>query len=407
MRQNAQIRFAMKKREMVEQFIWRVAGKALHFVLAQRKIRTKCLLLAMLFLTWTSPAQAIIPASERAVLNDLYQLTHGASWSRNANWNGPAGTECDWQGVQCDWTQEHVAGLSLADNNLAGKLPSSIGGLANLKRLHVSGNRLTGSIPPLRRIAGLRHFAANDNRLTGSIPSLEGMSALESLDVSRNQLTGAIPLLDGLAELRWFSVASNKLTGSMPSLGGLTSLASIDVSGNQLTGTIPSLRGLTALRHIDVRRNRLTGSIPAIAGLTALEGLDEGGGRAASPFSVVAGAAAGWVKLRGNEKIGYYVLPAVIRSGDGRAEIWALHDHRIPRSHPLTRALVLFLSESRQVEYDCRQRQSRARQFRYYRKSMGMEEISTGSAGSAYGEWTPVESGTAAEDFWKFACAKQ
>lgn len=41
------------------------------------------------------PAAADIPASERAVLEDLYNGTDGANWTNNSNWMDAAGTECN------------------------------------------------------------------------------------------------------------------------------------------------------------------------------------------------------------------------------------------------------------------------------------------------------------------------
>jgi hypothetical protein len=45
--------------------------------------------------------QAAIPASERVALDDLYSSTHGENWTDNTGWEGPAGTECQWLGIDC------------------------------------------------------------------------------------------------------------------------------------------------------------------------------------------------------------------------------------------------------------------------------------------------------------------
>ena len=47
--------------------------------------------------------------------------------------------------------------LSLKDNQLTGKIPGTLGNLANLEALYLAGNRLTGCIPD-----GLRDVPYND-----------------------------------------------------------------------------------------------------------------------------------------------------------------------------------------------------------------------------------------------------
>ena len=148
----------------------------------------------------TPTAQATIPASERAVLTNLYASTNGASWSNNTNWNGAVGTECTWYGVACDAAQSHVTYISLESNNLVGTLPS-ISGLTALRAFDVGGNQLTGSIPSLSGLTALQGFWGYYNQLTGSIPSLSGLTALRSFQVHTNQLTGSIPSLSGLTAL--------------------------------------------------------------------------------------------------------------------------------------------------------------------------------------------------------------
>ena len=49
----------------------------------------------------TAAVQAAIPAGERTALLDLYADRNGPGWAYQANWNGPAGTECTGWGVTC------------------------------------------------------------------------------------------------------------------------------------------------------------------------------------------------------------------------------------------------------------------------------------------------------------------
>lgn len=244
-------------------------------------------------------AHAAIPASERAVLMSIYASTNGAGWLRKTNWNGAAGTECTWDGVQCDPLQSYVRGINLGANNLTGSLPSLAGltnlelfsveynavtgsipaltGLTNLQVFSVQRNRLTGPIPSLTGLTRLRLVTFNENQLTGTIPSPAGLSNLTEFYAFDNQLSGPIPSLSGLASLRIFSVEFNQLTGPIPPLAGLSLLQNFRAWGNRLTGTIPSLAGLGNLERFDVASNQLTGTIPSLSGLTKLQRFSVGG----------------------------------------------------------------------------------------------------------------------------------
>src|SRR5512140_141797 len=70
-------------------------------------------------------ASAAIPASERAVLVNLYSGTGGTAWTNNAGRsnvatgvNGAPGAECSWAGVGCDVGGTHVTAIVLQNNDL-------------------------------------------------------------------------------------------------------------------------------------------------------------------------------------------------------------------------------------------------------------------------------------------------
>jgi Leucine-rich repeat (LRR) protein len=213
--------------------------------------------------------QAAIPASERAVLLNLYATTNGDSWTRRDNWNGPVGTECTWFGIQCDQDGNAVTAISLAGNKLSGSLPSDLNKLANLRNLHVQSNELTGAIPELAGLVNLITLDVQENRLTGQIPTLTGLSKLTWFRAWSNHLSGSIPSLAGLDSLAFFAVGNNRLAGPIPSLAGMTNLRTFEAEINQLTGPIPSLDGLT-LYVFAVGYNRLSGSIPSFDRVVAL-----------------------------------------------------------------------------------------------------------------------------------------
>jgi len=215
------------------------------------------------------PARADLSAEERAALTGLYQATNGAGWTDSTGWNGAPGTECAWNGVECDEAGDHVFTLALASNNLVGPLPS-LAGMSQLRNLYLSDNVLSGTLPALAAFPLLEVFEVTSNQFTGSIPTLSGSTALKRYGVAGNLLTGALPSLAGLPNIESFDASANQLTGSIPALGNLPSLREFVAVGNQLTGTLPTLAGTPGLTVFDVGGNLLDGTIPPIGTLTEL-----------------------------------------------------------------------------------------------------------------------------------------
>jgi len=215
------------------------------------------------------PLHAAVPPVERQALLDLYASAGGAHWTRRSGWEGAAGTECSWYGVQCDAAGGHVVELNLDSNNLAGTI-SALAPLSALQYCILSNNRLTGSIPPVSSLVQLRILELYANSLTGSIPSLEGLSALTSLELNSNHLTGGIPSLDGLSSLQVFDLDTNALTGPVPSLAAMTQLQYMALDTNQLSGPIPDLSALEQLSDCELYLNDFSGPVPSLANLSNL-----------------------------------------------------------------------------------------------------------------------------------------
>ncbi|MEP7351927.1 MAG: hypothetical protein ABI824_01715 [Acidobacteriota bacterium] len=269
-------------------------------------------------------AKAAIPASERAVLVNLYNSTNGAGWTNKTNWNGEVGTECTWFGVVC--VADHVNGIYLYNNQLAGTIPA-LGALTNLQFLSLEVNQLKGSIPSLTELTSLKQVGLARNQLTGSIPSLSGLPNLNSIFLSNNQLTGPVPpappgLYPNFSALcpnhltPSVDAAWDKATGSTPWSAGCNTLASerevlvslynstngagwtkktnwngsvgsectwfgitcvddrvtaVALGSNHLVGTIPSLTGLANLQTIGLENNQLSGSISSLSGMANLQ----------------------------------------------------------------------------------------------------------------------------------------
>jgi len=90
----------------------------------------------------------------------------------------------------------NLESLSLSGNALTGRIPPELGNLARLYRLNLSDTGLSGPITSaLGRLASLRYLYLGDNPLlTGRIPRELGTTSLEELNLLGNTgLTGALP----------------------------------------------------------------------------------------------------------------------------------------------------------------------------------------------------------------------
>ncbi|GFQ00517.1 receptor-like protein 12 [Phtheirospermum japonicum] len=130
--------------------------------------------------------------------------------------------------------------LSLANNNLTGKIPESLCNPTYLQVLDLSGNNLNGSIPScLTNTLGVLNLGRN--QISGIIPDNFSVScSLKTLDLSNNNLGGHMP----------FSLANCK------------SLEVMNVGNNKIKDTFPCmLKNLSALRVLVLRRNKFHGEL--------------------------------------------------------------------------------------------------------------------------------------------------
>ncbi len=126
---------------------------------------------------------------DREALVELYHATGGANWTGNTNWlsERPIG---EWQGVTAD-SNGRVTRLSLSGNRLTGSIPPELGNLSGLVGLNLSHNWLTGSIPPeLGKLLALEYLYLDaNNGLTGPLPLEMGrLTDLSILDTSSTKL---------------------------------------------------------------------------------------------------------------------------------------------------------------------------------------------------------------------------
>ena len=229
-------------------------------------------------------------------LRAFYRSTHGELWAVNTNWDTDAPLS-DWYGVELNGSGR-VRSITLAENNLAGRLPPEIGKLNRLEELHLETNLLEGTLlPEIGELENLVWLGLYDNYFDGTIPPEIGrIEYLEVLDLSYNLFTGTIPgeIID-LPYLTYLGLFDNELSGPIPpEIGNFQSLRFLDLCYNKFTGPIP--REIARIETLEVLElcgvdsdpeagNRLTGRIPPELGnLTNLRVLDLGANRLEGPI---------------------------------------------------------------------------------------------------------------------------
>lgn len=231
---------------------------------------------------------------------------------------GSNGCPQNWYGIGC--SDGHVTSIELNDVGLVGVLDfAAISGLKMLQNLSVANNQLSGKITEeVGLIMSLEFLDLSENMFSGSIPSkLTGLKNLVSLNLSLNSLDGMVPtgfasleklkyldlhsnafsidimlLLASLGDVEYVDLSSNKFVGSLDLQVGNSSFVSsiqylnishnnldgelfphdgmpyfdslevFDASNNQLTGTIPSFNFVVSLRILRLGNNQLSGSLP-------------------------------------------------------------------------------------------------------------------------------------------------
>lgn len=243
---------------------------------------------AMHWLANVDPLQ--VQASDTANLNPRYSLaslyysTNGQFWFNSNGWLGSS-SHCNWYGVSCDSivtnpsSPGNVVSLNLERNNLVGPIPEELfSGLGKtLVDLDLHENKLNGTIPAstLPSMASLQVLSLYNNTLSGAIPSTIGnLANARRIYLDENSLTNRIPeTIGALSQLQHFDVFNNRLYGSIPSeVGLLSNLQRLYLSNNSFWGNLPDQIGnMVQLTELYLDENLFNGGIPAsIGNLNAL-----------------------------------------------------------------------------------------------------------------------------------------
>lgn len=160
-------------------------------------------------------------------------------------------------------------------NNLSGLFPLSLYNQSSLYRLSVASNNLHGRLPADlgRSLPSMQRFLFGINQFSGVLPpSLSNMSVLKFFDVSRNEFSGVIPsALGTLQHLQWFGLTENKFEANneqewqfLTSLTNCSWLQLMSIEQNRFSGQLPtSLSNCSRLQLMSIEQNA-----PRAAGAT-------------------------------------------------------------------------------------------------------------------------------------------
>jgi Leucine-rich repeat (LRR) protein len=158
----------------------------------------------------------------------------------------------------------NVLELILDDNNISGKIPSSICN-ASFDLLDISNNELHGALPDCIGRVGFSGLKLSGNHLEGSLP-LEICSGqyLKILDLSENKFSGSIPPCTNLSALQIVNLNQNNLTGNFPTTWlNNSDITSLNIQNNHLFGELQIwIEKESYLKFLLARDNHFEGHIP-------------------------------------------------------------------------------------------------------------------------------------------------
>ncbi|MGV7105865.1 hypothetical protein [Flavobacterium sp. U410] len=245
-----------------------------------------------------------VSASEKAVLQAIYDNLNGVAWATNWDFNTPvtswdSATQTGWYGITLNESCG-IEKISLINVNVQGIFPD-LSNLSSLKFLQIQPNRAGyspvpyfiggdfSSIATLQniesifledcdfggnfpsnfiniastiRVLSLRRCNLNDMNELCSIVSM--YSLLETLHLDENNFSGVLPSCfnpNNFSDLTQITMSWNDIT-NIDVLESFYNLYTVDFRFNQISGDIPDFSNNVNLTYLSLRSNSITGVIP-------------------------------------------------------------------------------------------------------------------------------------------------
>ncbi|CAL4975404.1 unnamed protein product [Urochloa decumbens] len=131
----------------------------------------------------------------------------------------------------------------------------------NASRFDLSGNKLSGALPPKLELPLLQTMDLSGNSLSGQLPANLTAPYLGNLILHNNHFTGTIPqyVCHGFWEI---NLSNNELTGGFPQCQSYL-FSMVDLRNNNLSGEFPRFLQYAAnLTFLDLSYNKFSGTVP-------------------------------------------------------------------------------------------------------------------------------------------------
>ena len=120
------------------------------------------------------------------------------------------------------------------DSNQLASIPSEIGQLSMLQRLHLYDNQLQSIPPEIGQLSMLQELYLGDNQLQSIPPEICQLSMLQRLYLDGNQLQSIPSEIGQLSMLQILSLYDNQLQSIPPEIGQLSKLQTLYLDDDQL-----------------------------------------------------------------------------------------------------------------------------------------------------------------------------
>eukprot|EP00978_Attheya_sp_CCMP212_P047188 scaffold421253_cov59-Attheya_sp.AAC.2 len=163
--------------------------------------------------------------------------------------------------------------LDLAFTEISGIIPNELFDASSLTQLYLNSLNMEGTISTrIGQLTGLTDMWLTNNTFSGTLPNeLYQMTNMQTLLLANNRFTGSLKDSFGSwSRIRFFDMSINEMIGTLPTsllTPPKNGLRNVYMQNNTFTGTIPaSFTNLPSLRDLYLFTNKLVGTVPTPGG---------------------------------------------------------------------------------------------------------------------------------------------